>query len=201
MPTSPANAAASAPMPNHNSTKPDVKTSATMSIAPRMLHKTQNQSLIFVLLLLTFHEVLHHKPDICRALGKPAHEVRIPVFSVRNIDAHVEAVSRELSLQVAPDAEEHLKLKLLFADAFALCEARRGVDHCWIVRGDAVVHAACKRQLHHLDVVFVNVLLVGKRGFGWVEISAFTDANAGREFCEFLCVGIGSAQVRLQHDA
>ena len=36
-----ASAAAKAPMPNHNSTKPDVKTSATIRIAPRRHHKIQ----------------------------------------------------------------------------------------------------------------------------------------------------------------
>src|SRR5215213_4073777 len=114
MPMNAANAATNAPMPNQSNTKPDVKISATMSIAASMLQRTQNQSLIS-----TFHEVLHHEPNICRALGQPAHEVRIPMFSVRNIDAHVEAVVRELSLQVAPHAEKHLELKLLFSDPFA----------------------------------------------------------------------------------
>jgi hypothetical protein len=41
-----ANAANNAPIPNHNRTKPDVKISATMSIAPRMHQKTHNHSLI-----------------------------------------------------------------------------------------------------------------------------------------------------------
>src|SRR5215218_9452366 len=73
MPINPANAAASAPIPNHSSTKPDVKISATISIAPRMHHRTQNQSLI-----LSFREILQYEPDIRRPLREPAHEVRIP---------------------------------------------------------------------------------------------------------------------------
>src|SRR5215208_4064212 len=97
MPMNPAKAAASAPIPNHNNTKPDVKISATISIAPKMHHKTQNQSL-----MLTLREILQDEPDIRRPLGEPAHEVRIPVFSVRNIDSQVETVARELSLQVSP---------------------------------------------------------------------------------------------------
>jgi len=47
IPINPANAAASAPTPNHSSTKPDVKISATINIAASTLHNTQNQSLIF----------------------------------------------------------------------------------------------------------------------------------------------------------
>src|SRR5687767_12475118 len=73
MPIRPANAAASAPMPNHSRTKPDVKTSATINIAARTAHKTQNQSLIVESLPkelgLTLQDVFHHKPDIRRALG------------------------------------------------------------------------------------------------------------------------------------
>jgi hypothetical protein len=47
MPIKPASAAASAPMPNQSSTNPEVKISATMSIAPSTLHKIQSQSAIF----------------------------------------------------------------------------------------------------------------------------------------------------------
>src|SRR5215212_5015907 len=135
MPIKPANAAASAPIPNHSSTKPDVKISATMSIAPKMHHRTQNQSLI-----LAFREILQHEPDIRRPLGEPAHEVRIPVFSIRNIDSQVETVARELSLQVSPHTVQHLKLVLLFRDSFTLGKVDRGVDHLRIVRRDAVIN-------------------------------------------------------------
>src|SRR5215213_6845297 len=131
MPIKPANAAASAPIPNHNNTKPDVKISATMSIAPKMHHKTQNQSL-----MLTLREILQDEPDIRRPLGEPAHEVRIPVFSVRNIDSQVEPVACELSLEIAPHTIKHLKLVLLFPDTFTLREVDCRVDHLRIVRRD-----------------------------------------------------------------
>src|SRR5829696_2643624 len=106
----PAKAAASAPIPNQSSTKPDVKISATISIAPRMHQRIQNQSLI-----LPLREILHDEPDIRRALGQPAHEVRIPVFSVRNIDSNVVTIPGELMLKIPAYAVEHLKLELLLA--------------------------------------------------------------------------------------
>src|SRR5678816_477548 len=82
IPINPAKAAASAPIPNHNSTKPVVKISATMSIAPRMHQRTQIQSIVDSAL----RQILQHEPHIRRTLSEPAHKVRIPVFPVRNID-------------------------------------------------------------------------------------------------------------------
>src|SRR5215217_3396673 len=115
-----------------------------MSIAPRMHHRTQNQSFISLFfsasLWLTLREILQHEPDIRRPLGEPAHEVRIPVFSVRNIDSQVESVARELSLQITPHTVEHLKLVLLFPDTFPFSEVDRSIDHLRIVRRDAVIN-------------------------------------------------------------
>src|SRR3569832_2670105 len=113
IPMNPANAAASAPMPNQSSTKPVVKISAMMSIAPKMHQRIQIQFIGTSAL----RQILQHEPHVRRPLGQPAHEVRIPVFSIRNIDPDVEPVARELSLQIAPDAVEHLKLKLFFSDS------------------------------------------------------------------------------------
>src|SRR5215211_4077332 len=96
IPMKPAKAAASAPTPNQNSTKPDVKISATMSIAPRMHQRTHNHSLIVNSAL---RQILQHEPHIRRTLREPPHEVRIPVFPVRNIDPDIEPIARELSLQ------------------------------------------------------------------------------------------------------
>src|SRR6185295_20224927 len=109
IPRKPANAAASAPMPNQSSTKPVVKISATMSIAPRMHQSIQIQSIDSAL-----RQILHHEPHIRRAFREPAHEVRIPVFPIRHIDSDLVTIACELSLEVAPDTVEHLKLKLIF---------------------------------------------------------------------------------------
>src|SRR5690349_24316195 len=99
IPTRPASAAASAPTPNHSSTKPDVKISATISIAPRMLHNTHNQLGISVSVPgSAFEDVLHHEPNVRRTFCEPPHEVRIPVFPVRHIDSYVEAITRKLAL-------------------------------------------------------------------------------------------------------
>src|ERR1041385_4069970 len=138
-----ASAAASAPTPNHSNTKPDVKISATTSIAPRINHKTQYHSLICLRVFeslvplcgrgLAFCQVLQHEPDIRRSLSQPAHEVRIPVFPVRDIDSHVESVAGQLPLQITPDTVKHLKLELLFPNSLAGREFHRGIDHFWIV--------------------------------------------------------------------
>src|SRR5215208_1448922 len=130
MPMNPAKAAASAPIPNQNSTKPDVKISATISIAPRMHQRTQNHSLIYCFIRAgprkstasALRQILQHEPDIRRSFGQPAHEVRIPVFSVRNIHSHVESIPRELALKITTHTIQHLKLVLLFSDSFTRSE-------------------------------------------------------------------------------
>src|SRR5215213_7174235 len=139
IPINPANAAASAPMPNQSSTKPDVKISATISIAPRMHQRTQNHSLIVNSAL---RQILQYEPHIRRTLSQPAHKIRIPVFPVRNIDPDIEPIARELSLKVAPHPVEHLELKLLFPDSLAPREVDSRIDHLRIVGRDPVVNAA-----------------------------------------------------------
>src|SRR5215213_137546 len=139
IPMNPAKAAASAPMPNQNSTKPVVKISATMSIAPRMHQRIQIQSLIVDSAL---RQILQHEPRIRRTLREPAHEVRIPVFPIRNIDSYIETIARELSLKITPHAVEHLKLELLFSDSLAARKVDRRINHLRIVCRDAVVNAA-----------------------------------------------------------
>src|SRR5438034_4859553 len=103
MPIKPVNAAASAPIPNQSSTKPELNTSATMRIKPSTHQRIQIRLSMFA---LAFKQIAHHKPDVCRALSQPAHKVRIPVFAIRHIDAHVITVARQPGLQVAANAIE-----------------------------------------------------------------------------------------------
>src|SRR4030095_13438480 len=179
IPTKAASPAASAPIPNHNSTKPDVKISATMRIAPSTAQNTQSPSVIAFSLERgglasdrgagagsrsrkflplpaapapdfarpphsnsNLKQILHHEPNICRPLGQPPHEVRIPVFSVRHIDSHVVAIARQLFLKIAPDAVQHLKLKFIFSDSFSCRKLNCRIDHLWIMRRDPVIDAA-----------------------------------------------------------
>src|SRR5215213_2792463 len=138
IPINPANAAASAPIPNQSSTKPDVKISATMSIAPRMHQRIQIQSIVASAL----RQILQHEPHICRTFRKPAHEVRIPVFPIRNIYSYIETVARELSLKITPHTVKHLKLELLFPDSLARRKVYGRFDHLRIVCRNTVVDIA-----------------------------------------------------------
>src|SRR5687768_12290152 len=144
---------------------------------------------------LTFEEILQYKPDVCRSFGEPSHEVRIPVFSIRHIYPHVVAVFGELSLQVAPDAKEHLKLKRVFSNSLLLCVVDGGVDHFRIVCRDTVVSSARKQKLHKADVIFVNIPLVGKRKLRRFLICSLADSNTCWNFQDLLSVSVGASQV------
>src|SRR6185503_3476782 len=103
MPIIPSKAAARAPIPNHRSTKPDVNTSATIRTNPSTTQKIQSQLPIyapFIKVDSPLEHVLHHEPDIRRSLSQATHEVRIPVFSIRNIDPHVITVTCQLALEI-----------------------------------------------------------------------------------------------------
>ncbi len=88
------------------------------------------------------------------------------MFSIRDIDSYVETVAGELALQVTTDTVEHLKFVLLLPDSFTRSKIDGGVDHLRIVRGDAVVNTASQQQLHHLNVVCVDVFFIWKSNFG-----------------------------------
>ena len=92
-------------------------------------------------------KVLHHKPNICRTLRQPAHEIRIPVLTVWHIDAHIIPVARQLLLQIAANAVKHLKLECILADALIARIANGGVNHVRIVRGDSMIGAARQQKL------------------------------------------------------
>src|SRR5215210_8698126 len=77
-----ASAAASAPTPNQSSTKPGVKTSAMTRTTPRIVHRIQPQFSLIFGRPSALQKVLQHEPDVGRALGEPAHEVRIPGLPV-----------------------------------------------------------------------------------------------------------------------
>ncbi len=67
-----------------------------------------------VLVYLPSEEIRNEEPDICGALCKATHEIRIPVGSKRDIDAHGIALFHKLLLQITADAVQHLKLNALF---------------------------------------------------------------------------------------
>jgi|HubBroStandDraft_1064217.scaffolds.fasta_scaffold00870_16 hypothetical protein len=56
-------------------------------------------------------QIPRDEQDIGRPLAQPPHEVGIPLAAEGNVDADAPAVTRELSLQVAADAVEHLEFE------------------------------------------------------------------------------------------
>src|SRR5688572_17390848 len=42
------------------------------------------------------HHVARDERDVCRALGQPAHEIRVPLRAERHVDAHAVALADEL---------------------------------------------------------------------------------------------------------
>ena len=62
---------------------------------------------------LAFDYISQNEPHVCGTLGKTAHEIRVPVAAIRNIDSHPISLSHQPFLQVSPYPVEHLKLKLV----------------------------------------------------------------------------------------
>src|SRR5260221_1276979 len=104
--------------------------------------------------------------QIGRALGHATRQVGVPLCAVGNVDAHVVALLRELLLQVAADAVQHLKLEARLGDAMRGGEAARVRDQALVVRGDGGIRAALQQREHQLAVrrVHVGLARVGNRG-------------------------------------
>ena len=66
--------------------------------------------------ILSFQQILHYKPNVRGSFCETAHEIRIPVLPIGNVNPHSPAVPRQLLLQIATDAVKHLKLKGVFGN-------------------------------------------------------------------------------------
>ena len=64
-----------------------------------------------------------------------------------------------------------------------------------------MIDARREQRLHHAHVILVHILLIWKRDFRRLVVSAFADAYARRNLQQVLHIIKGSSQVRLHHDA
>src|SRR5580765_8907013 len=78
----------------------------------------------------------NHKTDVGWPLAQPAHEIRKPFASERDVHTDAVALADEHGLQVAADAVEHLELERIASDMGFVHPPARGVDHRGIVGGD-----------------------------------------------------------------
>src|SRR6187399_1010030 len=62
-------------------------------------------------LCLAPEEVAHNENNVCRTLGEPSHEVRIPLVSIRDVNSHIIALCSQVGLLFSPDPVEHLELE------------------------------------------------------------------------------------------
>jgi len=59
----------------------------------------------------SFEKIFQNEDRVGGAFGEAAHQIRIPLRSKRDVDAHAPSVANELLLQIAADSVEHLKLE------------------------------------------------------------------------------------------
>src|SRR6266480_3972321 len=65
---------------------------------------------------LATNQVTEEEDEVCRPLGKPAHEVAVPILTVRHEHPEPETVRGDAPVQGAPDPVEHLDLEPLARD-------------------------------------------------------------------------------------
>src|SRR2546430_15103739 len=85
---------------------------------------------------LALQKVLHQEQNIRGALRQTPHEVRIPLRAKRHIDSDSEAQLRQPSLQVAPDAIEHLELERSLRNTLLTHELQQLLDDRLVMRRD-----------------------------------------------------------------
>src|SRR5438477_264950 len=81
-------------------------------------------------------EAAHKEANIRRPLGKPPHQVRVPLFAIRQVHPHAVALLHEPQLQIASDAEQHLEVEAIGRNVLALGNFASEADQFFIVRGD-----------------------------------------------------------------
>ncbi len=86
-------------------------------------------------LICSSPHVTYYKHQIGRALCQAAHQVGIPLRTIRNIDAHIVALAHQFFLQVTTNTVQHLKFKGLFADAMVTSILAGGIDDSFVLCG------------------------------------------------------------------
>ena len=129
--------------------------------------------------------------------GKPAHEVRVPLASVRDVDSHPVAPLQQSALQLALDAIKHLKLKAVSTDLVCTRPSLCSGDQVGIVSCDSMVEPAQKQLLHDLHEVAVHILLVGIGYVPGLLVSAFDQPDANPVLEELVNVPVAAVEVRL----
>src|SRR5690606_6043271 len=81
-------------------------------------------------------EITDYEPDVLLALAEAPGEVRYPLGTKRNIDAHIVALACDLFLRIRADPVEHLKFEPVAPDSVLGGEGFRCVDQPVVVRGD-----------------------------------------------------------------
>src|ERR1035437_7842444 len=146
-------------------------------------------------------DVSRHEDEVRRTLGETAHEIWIPLRAERHVDAQPVALTRELLLEIAPHAVEHLEFETRALDPLLGGKRGRDRDDGGIVGRDAQIGRALHQRLHAGDVVAVHVSLRRKGDVRGFEVRALAQPDAAVERDRALHVGQRAAERALQHDA
>src|SRR5438270_13251989 len=82
-----------------------------------------------------FEQVLQDKQCVGRAFRQSPHEIGIPFMAEGDVDAYPPAFFRELLLQIAADAIEHLTLERLGGVVLGFSEINGRPDHVLVMGG------------------------------------------------------------------
>lgn len=69
-------------------------------------------------MLLFLEQVSDKEEDIRGALGQSPHEIRIPLTAKGDVHPDIVSLPRQLLLEIAPDAIDHLKFEGIFREYF-----------------------------------------------------------------------------------
>src|SRR6266542_6488055 len=112
-------------------------------------------------------QAANYKSDVGGAFTKPAHKVREPFATERDVYADPVTGVAQLRLQIPANPVQHLELEAVGRDAVGRCKSPRRVDHGGIVRGNGGVLAARQQQLHAVDERGVHLgLALVRHAFG-----------------------------------
>src|SRR5581483_3803569 len=91
-------------------------------------------------------QVAHHEPDVRRALGQAAHQIRIPGVPEWNVHTHAMPRGHVSALQIAANAIEHLNLIRVFRDAMRRREINRRPQQSFVMCGQSGIIAGFKKH-------------------------------------------------------
>src|SRR5207249_2617824 len=141
------------------------------------------------------------EPEVCRALGEPANQVRVPLRAVRDVDPYLVAGADQTQLLLRAYPVEHLELEVARRAAEPPGPVLGDRDQPGVVRGDHRVAAARHQdvQAAYEGSLHLHRGLEGHRLR--LGVRALAQPYPRARGTQLTAVPLGAAQVGLEHRA